>query len=416
MPRYATVFAVLAAMLLTPQTASAQRASSGDLAGSGRFDRFAALVEKTGAIEPDTGWITVFAPTNQAFGRLPAALRSALFSDAASSASRRSIIRAHVVRGWQAKDHLPVELETVGGNRLLVCDTDGALTLRLASAESIGVPGAMRGNRGAGARVRAGGSVRAGRLLVHPIDRVLLPESLFDSREGPKTGAPRRPDAAAAEEPSADAVLADAIADVDDGPTGSIVPEAVLAETPPDPVAGPGSMPASPQDGEVVTLDPVALLSASVDAQPDNAGSQPEDSGTSPGDAATETTGRAKGGHDSGTGDDPATLAEKAESTALSQETGRELSLTRPVAVSGLLDSVVRDEAGKKMGELTDLMMALATGEVQTVVIATDTGMAGLGETGPRRVPLDRLSINPLTGAVILSAGNGKDAPAGEGE
>lgn len=101
-----TSIAAAAAILLAPAVASAQGASkekkSGDIvsvaAGAGQFKTLIAAVKAAGLVETlqGEGPFTVFAPTDEAFAKLPKGTLDALLADKAKLAA---ILTYHVVPG-----------------------------------------------------------------------------------------------------------------------------------------------------------------------------------------------------------------------------------------------------------------------------------------------------------------------------
>jgi uncharacterized surface protein with fasciclin (FAS1) repeats len=158
-----TVVAVAMAVLLVPGDASAQaRNGGGDLvqvaAAAGSFTTLLAAVEAAGLVEvlQGAGPFTVFAPTDEAFAKLPAGTVEALLADRERLVA---VLTYHVVPGRVLAGDVVraggAEAATVQGGRLHVVVRDGAVYV-------------------GGASVIAA-DVMATNGVIHVIDTVLLP-------------------------------------------------------------------------------------------------------------------------------------------------------------------------------------------------------------------------------------------------
>ena len=159
----------LAAMLLAPATAVAQGASgyapaapvTGDLietaAAAGSFTTLAKALEAAGLVETlkGEGPFTVFAPTDEAFAKLPAGTLDALLKD---KKKLTAILTYHVVPGEVTSEQVAAltSAKTVNGKELSIATADGKVTVGNATVTQADVP-ATNG-------------------VIHVIDSVLLPE------------------------------------------------------------------------------------------------------------------------------------------------------------------------------------------------------------------------------------------------
>ncbi len=149
-------------LVAAPATAMAQAAAAPsntivDVAiGAGKFKTLVAAIQAAGLVETlkGAGPFTVFAPTDEAFAKLPAGTVEALLKDKAKLAS---ILTYHVVSGAVGSDQV-VKLKsakTVNGKSVSIMVMDGKV---------------MVGN----AHVTAT-DIKASNGVIHVIDAVLLP-------------------------------------------------------------------------------------------------------------------------------------------------------------------------------------------------------------------------------------------------
>jgi uncharacterized surface protein with fasciclin (FAS1) repeats len=159
----------LAALLLAPATAVAQEASgyapaapaTGDLietaASAGSFTTLAKALQAAGLVETlkGEGPFTVFAPTDEAFAKLPEGTLDALLKD---KKKLTAILTYHVVPGEVTSDQVAAltSAKTVNGKELSIATSDGKVTVGNATVTQADVP-ATNG-------------------VIHVIDSVLLPE------------------------------------------------------------------------------------------------------------------------------------------------------------------------------------------------------------------------------------------------
>lgn len=117
---------VIAIATLALVAASAQAKDIVETAASaGQFSTLAAALEKAGLTETlkGQGPFTVFAPTDEAFAKVPKAQLDALLADREKLAA---VLTYHVVPGSvMAKDVKPGKVRTVQGSELTVSTTDG---------------------------------------------------------------------------------------------------------------------------------------------------------------------------------------------------------------------------------------------------------------------------------------------------
>ena len=117
---------VIAIATLALVAASAQAKDIVETAASaGQFGTLAAALEKAGLTETlkGQGPFTVFAPTDEAFAKVPKAQLDALLADREKLAA---VLTYHVVPGSvMAKDVKPGKVRTVQGSELTVSTTDG---------------------------------------------------------------------------------------------------------------------------------------------------------------------------------------------------------------------------------------------------------------------------------------------------
>jgi uncharacterized surface protein with fasciclin (FAS1) repeats len=155
----------LAALLIAPATAVAQEAQgyapaaapAGDIietaTSAGSFTTLANALEAVGLVETlkGEGPFTVFAPTDEAFAKLPEGTLDALLKD---KEKLTAILTYHVVPGNITAEQ--VAARTVNGKELSIAAAGGKVTVGKATVTQADVP-ATNG-------------------VIHVIDTVLLPE------------------------------------------------------------------------------------------------------------------------------------------------------------------------------------------------------------------------------------------------
>ncbi len=95
---------------------------------NGHFTKLAAALQAAGMVEElkKPGPFTVFAPTDEAFAKIPAADLTALLAD---KAKLTKVLQGHVVAGKvMAKDVKTMKAKTVGGAEIDVVVKDGKVT------------------------------------------------------------------------------------------------------------------------------------------------------------------------------------------------------------------------------------------------------------------------------------------------
>jgi uncharacterized surface protein with fasciclin (FAS1) repeats len=158
----------LAALLLAPATAVAQDAQgyapaepAGDIietaTAAGSFTTLAKALEAAGLVETlkGEGPFTVFAPTDEAFAKLPEGTLEALLED---KEKLTAILTYHVVPGEVTSEQAAAltSARTVNGKELTIAAADGKVTVGSATVTQADIP-ATNG-------------------VIHVIDSVLLPE------------------------------------------------------------------------------------------------------------------------------------------------------------------------------------------------------------------------------------------------
>ena len=124
---------------------------------AGSFTTLAKLLTDAGLVETlqGEGPFTVFAPTDEAFAKVPAATLDALAKD---PAMLKKVLTYHVVSGEvMAKDVKPGEVQTVAGEPITITVTDGKVMVNDANVVKTDI-------------VASNG-------VIHVIDTVLIPES-----------------------------------------------------------------------------------------------------------------------------------------------------------------------------------------------------------------------------------------------
>lgn len=381
------------------------------LQADGRFDLFAeALRQATdGDAERDEP-LTVFAPSDEAFNRLPREFREALLAPANADALE-SVVGLHLVpEGPYRSTNIPVELTSASGQRIVVTYTRGALTLRPARDEQTRDPEDVLAARAANEGRIVTGDIAADNALIHMLDAVLIPPGLDGLDAAADTAGAQDPqparDARQEDEPDEANAFVEDIADADrDGAdevaalteTTSAEPNGRVTVLPPESTAPPHRE----DTGSVVTLPPddAAADEDGAPVEPDGATADnvtiipPGSDTVVPPDAST------------GPGDQVVTASEPAPVEADVAERGPDadaLELTRPlVAVSNLLGRDVEDQNGEEVGEVADILLSLETGRAETVVLSIDSGLLDLfGESV--KVDTRAISIDPLGEAIIV--------------
>jgi uncharacterized surface protein with fasciclin (FAS1) repeats/sporulation protein YlmC with PRC-barrel domain len=390
---------LMAALLASP--AAAQEVID-VLSGDDRFDSFAETLRDTGLSDELSGPLTVFAPTDEAFLRLPEALRDRLDDPEARDLLRR-IAALHVITsGPHESDDLPVEMQALADDaRIVVTFTAGALTLRPAQPDDVSAAeAAMRARAVTEARVRVG-DIRAGDAIIHGIDMVLLPPDLDDRLAALDAQSPADGDGAqAAADGDGDRTdFATQIASSDDGETVDIRPDGGTADL----------VPLQDDDAPVIAdvmeeSDPVPEPQVFVydpDERPtdDRPAPTPEvaDVDELPGEIVTLPP-----------SDAPTSLpvAESDAPTETEGPPGIDLA-ARVISVMDLIGQPVRDGAGAELGEVVDVLISMDGANARTLVYAETEGVlslnaVGFGEPDTVRVDMRRVAVDPVDGTVIV--------------
>ena len=121
--------------------------------GADGFSTLVAAVQAAGLVETlnGAGPFTVFAPTDAAFGKVPAATREALLAPA-GKADLTKILTYHVVAGRVDAATLTQQIQAGGGSAALTTVEGGTLTARVVQAD-----------------------VAASNGVIHAIDTVVMP-------------------------------------------------------------------------------------------------------------------------------------------------------------------------------------------------------------------------------------------------
>jgi uncharacterized surface protein with fasciclin (FAS1) repeats len=190
MTRRATVslcsLALVAACGPTPQRTAIAPATIPDrditqvLAAESQFSRFIEALSRGQLLDGlrGAGPVTVFAPTNDAWGYIPINIRNDLLpmSGSPDIVRLQAVLNGMIVRGEflvAQNAGRVVELTTRNGNRLRVdARQTNAVTVDGLGGGGFGAGGASIGSRHAGI-IRA--DIRASNGVVHVIDRALLP-------------------------------------------------------------------------------------------------------------------------------------------------------------------------------------------------------------------------------------------------
>jgi uncharacterized surface protein with fasciclin (FAS1) repeats len=145
----------MGAALLAAGAASAAQDIIDTAKSAGKFNTLVAAIEAAGLTETlkGAGPFTVFAPTDEAFAKLPAGTVDALLKD---KAKLTKILTYHVVAGQvMAKDVKPGKVTTVEGSKLSV--TKGSYGVKVDNAQVVAT------------------DVAASNGVIHVIDTVVIP-------------------------------------------------------------------------------------------------------------------------------------------------------------------------------------------------------------------------------------------------
>lgn len=363
----------------------------------GRFDAFVAAARASGVASllsaSDEGR-TIFAPTDEAFARLPDAVVAALARPDDGALGR--LVARHVVpEGPHPADALPETMRTLGGE---------TLTVRMGSGVTVAAGGAE-------AEVVAPG-IAAENVLVHGIGGVLL--AAADGAEN----------AARAKGRADRADFVDAIAAVDeDRSDGALVPETDAPFAPSRPGEGEAAdglrlsaddmtvialggdlrdrAPGLADAGRVVTLpaeveEPMmARLSAANRSAEDTANRAAEDTARRPAETGAPAREAPAPQEDAGEADEAADARH-----APAGEPALDLS-RETLSLADLLGRDVRDPSGERIGEVADVRLSLVTGAATRIVVEMDAGFLGLFDETASIDP-GAVAIDPLDGAVIV--------------
>jgi uncharacterized surface protein with fasciclin (FAS1) repeats len=153
----------LSALALSPVQAADKCAASGDLvavaSGAGSFNTLVAAVKAAGLVETlqGKGPFTIFAPTDEAFAKLPAGTVESLLKPE-NKDQLIAILTYHVVAGKvMAADVKTMQAKTVNGKELTIKVADGKVTVDSAKVTKT--------------------DVAASNGVFHVIDTVVLPKS-----------------------------------------------------------------------------------------------------------------------------------------------------------------------------------------------------------------------------------------------
>ncbi|OGN42749.1 MAG: beta-Ig-H3/fasciclin [Caulobacterales bacterium RIFCSPHIGHO2_01_FULL_70_19] len=155
--------------------AAADPAASGTIVavaqGAGSFSTLVAAVQAAGLVDTlnGAGPFTVFAPTDDAFGKVPAATRDALLAPA-GKADLTKILTYHVVAGRVDAATLTRQIQEGGGSARLTTVEGGVLTARAGADGSV----TLTDETGGTATV-VQTDVAATNGVIHAIDTVVMP-------------------------------------------------------------------------------------------------------------------------------------------------------------------------------------------------------------------------------------------------
>lgn len=158
-----------------PAEAAADPAATGTIVavaqGAGSFSTLVTAVQAAGLVDTlnGAGPFTVFAPTDDAFGKVPAATREALLAPAGKADLTR-ILTYHVVAGRVDAATLTRQIQEGGGSARLTMVEGGVLIARAAADGSVTLTDE---NGGTATVVQA--DVPATNGVIHAIDTVVMP-------------------------------------------------------------------------------------------------------------------------------------------------------------------------------------------------------------------------------------------------
>jgi uncharacterized surface protein with fasciclin (FAS1) repeats len=158
-----------------PAEAAADPAATGTIVavaqGAGSFSTLVTAVQAAGLVDTlnGAGPFTVFAPTDDAFGKVPAATREALLAPAGKADLTR-ILTYHVVAGRVDAATLTRQIQEGGGSARLTTVEGGVLIARAAADGSVTLTDE---NGGTATVVQA--DVPATNGVIHAIDTVVMP-------------------------------------------------------------------------------------------------------------------------------------------------------------------------------------------------------------------------------------------------
>ena len=154
-----------------PAPAEAQGTIVAVAQGAGDFSTLVAAVQAAGLVDTlnGSGPFTVFAPTDAAFDKVPAATREALLAPA-GKADLTQILTYHVVAGRVDAATLTQQIQAGGGSAALTTVEGGTLTARAGADGSV----TLTDENGGVARV-VQTDVAASNGVIHAIDTVVMP-------------------------------------------------------------------------------------------------------------------------------------------------------------------------------------------------------------------------------------------------
>jgi uncharacterized surface protein with fasciclin (FAS1) repeats len=166
MKRFMTAAALLGTLTIVPQVSFAQAAPDKDIVqtavAAGTFNTLARALTAAGLVETlkGKGPFTVFAPTDAAFAKIPAAQLNALLAD---KAKLTAVLTYHVVSGAVMASQVVTlkEATTVQGGKVGIAVVDGKVKLN--------------GNTTVTAT-----DIKATNGVIHVIDTVLMPPAGHD--------------------------------------------------------------------------------------------------------------------------------------------------------------------------------------------------------------------------------------------